>query len=196
MIKNVIFDIGGVILGRDFDRFGELVAGSFAFFGSGSFPQFWKDFDRGLLTKQQVAQQMAAMNGTTSAQCMADIDRAQELLSEIPETVTLVEELKAAGYKLYVLSNMPVEFWQKMQTMRVFGFFDGIVISSAEHLCKPETEFFELLFDRYRIDPEESLFVDDRLFNTQKAEAMGMQSVLYTVADGADKVKRKLEMEP
>jgi 2-haloacid dehalogenase len=60
------------------------------------------------------------------------------------------------------------------------GWFDGIVVSGVEKIRKPAPEFYQLLLDRYNVDPQEALFIDDNLRNVLAAEKMGITSIHFT----------------
>ncbi len=179
MIKNVIFDLGGVVIGRDFSRFGEKVGRIFSFFSGFDFPECWKEFDRGTLTQQEVAQELARLNDCTVEESAAAIERVAELMQEIPETGALVRELKRRGFRLFILSNMPIEFYESIEKLEIIGEFEGAVISSHERLIKPDPRIFGLIMDRYDLEPNETLFVDDKRKNVDTATGLGMQAVHF-----------------
>ena len=84
-------------------------------------------------------------------------------------TERLVGDLKAAGYRLYVLSNMSREFIDFLRRFPVYGLFDGEVVSCEEHTVKPEPRIYEILLERYGLTPSETLFIDDREMNIEAA---------------------------
>jgi len=63
------------------------------------------------------------------------------------------------------------------------NWFDGIVVSGAEKMRKPAPEFYQILFDRHLVKPEEALFIDDNYRNVLAAEKMGIKSVHFTSAE-------------
>lgn len=196
MIKNVIFDLGGVVLGRDFEKYGDSVRPfDFMHGGDKPFPWFWKDFDLGVISQRGVAEAISAEEGVPVGEADALITRIGEMFNEFPQTVALIGQLKERGYKLYVLSNMPHEFWEMMKDMEVFGYFDGVVISSREKMAKPDPAFFRLLLDRYGLEPSETLFVDDKVSNTAPAAELGMAVCTFDPATGPDDVRRLLGIE-
>ncbi len=100
------------------------------------------------------------------------------------DTVALVERLSAEGVPLYVLSNFSAETFPLAQ--RRFAFFekfDGLVISGAEGLKKPDPRIYALLTDRFTLTPERTLFIDDRRDNTEAARAAGWQALEFTAAE-------------
>lgn len=183
MYKNIVFDLGGVVLGRDFNRFDEIVGDHFSFFRQDKFPDYWHDFDRGTRTKQEVAEALSADAGVSIEEANGLIDKVLELLSEVPETCDLVRRLKEAGCRCYILSNMPKEYWAEIEKFPVAKYFDGAVISSHEHLLKPERAIYERLLDRYSLDPAETLFTDDKKTNLLAAETLGISTIHFASPD-------------
>jgi 2-haloacid dehalogenase len=95
-------------------------------------------------------------------------------------TVAIKNELQAAGYPLYVISNYSRA---KLDTIsKRFPFlieFDGMIVSGDEGFIKPEPKIYQLLFERYGLEPETLLFIDDRPENIAAAEALGMKGILF-----------------
>lgn len=192
-IKNVIFDLGGVTLGRDFKNYGKVVARCFAFFKGEKFAQCWHDFDRGVVTRTQVISQLAELNGITEHEVELAVDDLFDKLCEIPETVELIKELKGKGHNIYVLSNMPREYYLEMKKFEVFRYVDGAVISSEELLIKPDPRIYKILIDRYNLNVSESLFVDDKRGNVDAALALGMEAIEFKgIEEGVRAVRERV----
>lgn len=180
MIRNLIFDLGGVVLGRNFDRFAAMLGDTFSFISGNDFPLYWSEFDRGIYSRQQVAAMLADDKHCTVAQADEAIEKLLLLLQEIPETKELLGELKRKGYKLYVLSNMSREFYEHISQFEVFSLFDGCVVSCYEHLNKPDERLYRTILERYSLVPSETLFSDDKQINTAAAERLGIKTVTFT----------------
>ncbi len=196
MIKSVVFDLGGVVVGRDYGANGHRMRRFEFLQGDRPFPEFWKRFDRGEATLQEVAEGIAAAGGCSVEEAHGEVERIMSMFDEFPRTVELIEELSARGYGLYVLSNMPQEFYEYMnRKFGVFRYFDGVVISSREKLSKPDPRFFNILCERYGLIPEETLFVDDKASNTDAAAKLGFRVCRFEPETGPDEVRRQLEMD-
>ena len=170
-------------MGRDFNRFDEIVGDHFSFFRQDKFPDYWHDFDRGTRTKQEVAEALAADANVSIEEANGLIDKVLELLSEVPETCDLVRRLKEAGCRCYILSNMPKEYWAEIEKFPVAKYFDGAVISSHEHLLKPERAIYERLLEKYDLNPAETLFTDDKKTNLLAAEELGINTIHFANPD-------------
>jgi len=101
------------------------------------------------------------------------------LKSDIPESVSILHRLKEK-YVLYGLTNWSAEtFPIAYKRYSFFQVFKGIVVSGEEKLIKPDKRIFQLLFDRYRIQPENSLFIDDNIKNVQAAHELGLKTIHF-----------------
>lgn len=180
MIENIVFDLGGVVIGRDYEHFGAEIK-EFAFLqGDRPFPEYWKRYDRGTASRDEVANAVAAENGLTIPEALHKLDRLVELFNVFECTARLISQLSEAGYNLYVLSNMPVDFYNAVSRFDVFRHFKGQVISSREGIAKPDPRIFALLTERYGISPDSTLFVDDKPSNTSAAASLGFATYTFT----------------
>jgi 2-haloacid dehalogenase len=115
-----------------------------------------------------------------------------EMLGDAFEgTVEIFKELKESGkYRIYALTNWSAEtFPMAQEKFEFLGWFDGIVVSGAEKMRKPEPEFYQILLDRYNVNPAESLFIDDNYRNILAAEKLGINCIHFT---SAEKLKDEL----
>ena len=111
---------------------------------------------------------------------------------EVEGTADVLRRLKAKGYGIYGLTNWSAETFPLIRdTYPVFGEFDGIVVSGEEHLLKPNAAIYHCLLERYNLQPEESIFIDDNADNVAAAKAVGMESVRF--ADAATLVQQLAE---
>jgi 2-haloacid dehalogenase len=102
---------------------------------------------------------------------------------ENPDSVTLLADLQKSGYRTYGLSNWSAEtFPPTCQAHPFFNTLDGIVLSSEVKVCKPNSEIYQILLERYGLLPEESVFIDDRLENVDTAKSLGIHAILFRTA--------------
>lgn len=98
----------------------------------------------------------------------------------IEDNVKLIKPLKEK-YKVYGLTNWSTEtIVHAMARYDFFNELEGFVVSGVEKIVKPYPEIYRLLLDRYKINAEESLFIDDNLANIQTAEKLNFKVVHYT----------------
>lgn len=175
MIKNIVFDLAGVVVERNKARCPQYLMDYFHFVHSGQpMPDFWNDYDRGTRPTEAVAEALATFRGSdvvTAKRLMLEAITYQET---IPATASLIAELKDAGYRLFVLSNMSKDYIEFLRKMDVFRHFEGEVISCEVGLIKPEKEIYTLLLERYSLTAEQTVFIDDRKENVDAAAEVGI----------------------
>jgi len=123
--------------------------------------------------------------------------RWEEMLGEpFHDTVELFRRLKTSGkYKIYALTNWSAEtFPVALARYDFLSWFDGIVVSGVEKMRKPAPEFYQILLDRYQVDPQAALFIDDNYRNILAAEKVGIKSIHFTSAGELEKELEDLRL--
>ncbi len=184
-MKNIVFDLGGVLFARDKRKCTQEFIDFFSFIRTDPMPAFWVEYDRGALTIEAVTECLCRLKGCTAELCREYLRLAIDRQEPVRPTEQLVGELKAAGYKLYVLSNMSREFIDFLRRVPVYALFDGDVVSCEEGTVKPERRIYEILLDRFALDPAETLFIDDRAANIAAARGLGIDGYLFDPHDAA-----------
>ena len=181
MIKNIIFDLGNVIINynqekiikqftQNKDEHDYIIEQIF------KAPE-WQMMDLGTVTNQEAANIINQRNNFKYK------DLTDEFLNNWykvqiinRDAVELAKKLYKKGYKLYVLSNMANLTFEFFKNDEFFEICDGIIISAHEHIKKPDIKVFEILMSRYNLKPHECIFIDDddtgRSYNT--ANEMGI----------------------
>lgn len=104
-------------------------------------------------------------------------------------TIPMLRSLKMAGYKLYILSNWGKWHFEELQKRNGFReflqYFDGGIVSYQVGLKKPDRKIYEILIDKYNIDPTSAVFYDDKPENVQAAKEVGLNAVVFdrSIAD-------------
>ncbi len=169
MIKNIIFDLGNVIVKNpnidvvrqffkdenDAQAFNEYIFKS----------DFWKMMDLGKISNIEVADIISekklinVKNYTEVEEFLLNWFKKCSVNADIMD---LGKELKKHGYNIYILSNMAKETFKFFSSKYdFFDMADGIVISANEGIKKPDKKIFEILLNRYSLKPQESLLIDD-----------------------------------
>lgn len=177
MLKNIVFDLGGVVVAHNEEAFREKLGKFFDFvFGPDMkcVPPFWYDYDLGLLTIDETAAEVAKYRNCDVAEAKANMLEAIALQEEVEPTVALIKELKERGYKLYVLSNMSREYIAHLRKLPIFEYFDYQVVSCAVHIGKPERRIYDYLLSHCNLSPAETIFIDDRKDNVEAAAEVGI----------------------
>ena len=193
-MKNVVFDLGRVVFAQDPAKSTAEFKQFFSYVSLTPMPQFWTDYDMGVLSIDQVAEELAAYRGVEPKFAREMITIAIGKQETIRPTEKLIDELKAAGYKLYVLSNMSREFIDFLREQPVYRHFDGEVVSCEEGMVKPQPEIYDLLLERFNLEPEQTLFIDDRKENVEAAARKGINTVHFDKSDYEASCRRLREM--
>ena len=174
-MKNIVFDLAGVVVARNQERCPQYIMDYFYFINSGeALPEFWDDYDRGTRDIDSVAQCLAEFRGSDFETAKSRMLEAVTYQEQVAPTAELIAELKAAGYRLFVLSNMSKDYIEFLRKMPVFQHFEGEIVSCEVGLIKPEREIYNLLLDRYNLVPEQTMFIDDRKPNVDAAAEVGI----------------------
>lgn len=173
-MKNIVFDLGRVVFAHRTEYRTEERRRFFSYVSEPPMPQFWVDYDKGVSSLTKVAEDLAAYRKVDVEYARRMIEQSIEWQSTIEPTADLIRDLKAAGYRLYVLSNMSREFIAYLRKKDVYSYFDGEVISCEEHVVKPQPEIYRILIERYSLDVAETMFIDDRIENVEVAATLGI----------------------
>lgn len=183
-MKNIVFDLGGVVVDWSPERLMQEYTGDpempLVLFKKGFFQEYWPEYDRGTVDQTGIVKQMSEFTGRRFAECWDFVEFVKHSLQDIPATVRLIRELSGKGYRLFCLSNMSVEYYDYLKDREVFHYFEGQIISALEHVIKPEKEIYEVLMHRYDVVPEESVFIDDLEKNIDAARQLGFHTVHFT----------------
>ena len=140
---------------------------------------------------------LVAQHPQHEAHIRAFYGRWDEMLGEaFHDTVELFRRLKTSDkYKIYALTNWSAEtFPIALQRYDFLSWFDGIVVSGVEKMRKPAPEFYQILLDRYQVDPQVALFIDDNYRNILAAQEAGIKTIHFTSAGQLEKELEELEL--
>ncbi len=199
MIRNLIFDMGDVLIEFDppyfLDR--EQISDQEdreLLLREVFYSPCWKDMDLGLYDENEMFQRIKA---NIPERLMPAAERLMfhlhDPLIPVKGMDELVMTLKEKGYKIYLLSNASVRQKRYWPQVRCSSCFDGTVVSAFEKCIKPDPRIYEILLDRYALKAEESLFIDDRLINTEAAQKLGMKAFLFQ--DNCDELVAYMKKE-
>ena len=180
-MKNIVFDLGGVVFARDPKKCKPEFVEFFSFVRFPQMPVFWEEYDRGALSYDEVIDLLCREKGVDRATCESYMREAIDRQEVILPTERLIADLKAAGYRLYVSK----EFIEFLRRVPVYRHFDGEVVSCEERVVKPDPAIFRILLERYGLQPSETLFIDDRAANVDAARGCGIEGFLFDHRDPA-----------
>jgi 2-haloacid dehalogenase len=124
-------------------------------------------------------------------------ERWEEMLKgEISDTVMILKELSNLNkVTLYALTNWSAEtFPIAKQRFEFLKLFKGIVVSGEENTRKPFSEIYEIILERYSLEPGHCLFIDDSRDNVSSAKSLGINALHFTNPDQLKQDLRKLRL--
>lgn len=180
MYKNIIFDLGGVMVDFDpktylVDRFCNAEVEeqvSQLTFES----EEWKLLDAGLITRSEANLRMLARAKEygRAFEVQGVLDDWMHILRPRRRMQTLVEQLKQHGYCVYYLSNIPEDVLALLMERDFKSLFDGGVASCEVKINKPDPRIYQALLDKYQLKADECIFIDDRADNIKAASLLGL----------------------
>lgn len=196
MIKNIIFDIGGIVLEWGTRPLLELLSKTDdevrkidkIIYSDSRF----KECVLGNLSQFEYMKQLINEN-TQYAEDINKIlsDKYQEkVFPIIKENSEKICELKNKGYKIYFLSNITnVTYNYLNNKLNILNLLDGGVYSCKEHIKKPDKEIFEILIKRYDLDKEKTIFFDDSKRNVKAGNEYGIKSYIFNSIDDVNALR-------
>lgn len=195
MIKNLIFDFGKVLVDYDFEAFirrqfdniEEAKEFAHHFMAQG----FMDTCDREEKPFAEIINDVKDEYPQFAPQLQIFHDHFSNIVTgEVEGMYELLSVLKQMGFRLYGLTNWCSKVHETIAQYGIFSLLDGMVISSEEHLIKPELAIYERLLRKFGLKAEECLFTDDKQVNIDGAKAVGIDATLFTTAEG---YRRELE---
>lgn len=99
----------------------------------------------------------------------------------ISGSVEILRQLRDRGTPLYALTNFSAETYPgALARFDFLGWFRGVLVSGEVGAIKPDRRIFELLFERFAIDPRRAVFIDDVRANAEAARRLGMHGIEFT----------------
>ena len=199
MIKNVVFDIGNVLV--DF-RWRALMEDlqlpeetqkifEKTVFGS----PWWGELDHGIYEEAEILKHFREDNQDHLDAFNRVWDNRDKLVEPYAYAVQWIERLKQAGLKVYLLSNYPREIFALHTECGCFPFLeqvDGKVVSGFVKMVKPNADIYEHLLGECGLCAEECVFIDDREENVEAARALGMKGIVFASYEQACEALEKL----
>lgn len=189
MIRNLLFDLGGVIIdikrSRCVEAYSKLgLADADSYFGEYAQSGIFMAIEDGSMNVDEfhAAMRQLLPEGVSDYQ----IDNAfQKFIVGIPpERLQKLRELRRDGYGIYLLSNTNPIMWRGIiatefgkEGLRREDYFDGMVTSFEARSAKPDAGIFEYAVEQLGIEPSETLFFDDSLVNVEAARSLGFEAV-------------------
>lgn len=199
MYKNIIFDIGNVLLRfnpkehlmtklNDEALVMEILKEVFQC-------EEWAMLDRGTITEEEAKKVIGERNIIKKEHVDLAFENWYDILTPMEETVEVLKKLKSKGYNIYFLSNFHHLAFEHVTTKNeFFKEFHGGIVSYKENLLKPEKEIYLRLLEEYTLKGEECVFIDDTEVNLVGAKDLNINTILFRDAKGLVEELEKFEI--
>ncbi|MDD3415081.1 MAG: HAD family phosphatase [Lachnospiraceae bacterium] len=182
-ITTIIFDIGNVLTDfyweRHFNNFGfssevfEKVA------NATTRSKAWGEFDRGI-SEEEVLSMFIKNDPSVEKEIRMMFSNIADTIRVYDTTIPWIMDLKKKGYQVLVLSNLSNKtLCECAKEFQFLNYVDGGILSFRDGVVKPEPEIYQLLIDRYFFQPQESIFLDDRVENVEAAQKFGINGIVF-----------------
>lgn len=185
MVNNFVFDLGGVLIDfkpevyleklgykeEEVKYFTEIV-----FYG-----EQWNKYNSSKLDANQTKNELIICypEYANDIQKIFDSMDYHYILFEMKDTIEYLKELKNKGYHIYILSDLSRDSYVYNKQFEFFKYIDGGVYSFEINSIKPNKKNYEILLEKYNLNPKETIFIDDRLNNIKTANELGMIGILF-----------------
>lgn len=189
-IKNIIFDIGNVLVSFAWKEFYE----SFGYsedvlkrlINATVKDPAWNEFDRGVYSEEEVLQIFIKNDPEIEPQIRESLNNIEGMIGKYDYAIPWVQELKEKGYKVYYLSNFSSKAYREcIDTLGFLPYMDDGIMSYREKMIKPQPEIYQLLLSRFNLNAEECVFLDDTAVNIEAAEKQGIHGIVFKTREQA-----------
>lgn len=183
-IKNVIFDIGNVLVQfrwkEYYESFGYPEEVLKRLIKATVMDEAWNEFDRGAMSEEEVLKKFIANDPGIEGQIRETLLNIKDMLGKYDYAIDWVKQLKAEGYGVYYLSNFSKKAYEECQEVLGFlPYMDGGIMSYQEKIVKPEPQIYQRLLSRYGLIAEECVFFDDTERNVVAARKQGIHGIVF-----------------
>ena len=182
-INTVIFDIGGVLVdfGRQhfFEQFGHSPEMCMRLYESTVRSPYWKEFDLGLIGDEEVIDLFAGYAPELESEIREAMKCVHGVVRRMDAAIPWINKIRESGRRTLYLSNYSMKVaHDNADAMDFLPFLDGGLLSCDYHVIKPDPAFYQILIDKYDLDPEKCVFLDDLADNIAAAEKLGFHTIL------------------
>ncbi|MBY0461907.1 MAG: HAD family phosphatase [Alphaproteobacteria bacterium] len=200
MIKNIVFDIGNVlvkwaphdIVNKVFPNHPNTFELNQKIFKSPA----WMDLNRGKMTEKEMVLIYNKELGISLPELEYLMEQAKQGLTPIEGSFELLDALYDKGYPIYSITDNVHEIVHFLkQKYTFFDKFLGAAISADLGVLKPNEAIYHYLLNTYHLKPEECVFIDDLFINIEGAKKVGMNGIQFITADSCKDELIKLGVE-
>ena len=143
----------------------------------------WFDDDLDLLSKEEYIDTISKRLAPDFSDIVPDIVDAFSDIEVLSYTIPTLKDLKERGYNIYYLSNWSrwgVEILRENNKLDFLSLFDGGLFSYEVGVKKPDRKIYDAFLKKFKINPKEAIFVDNKKKNIDAAEKFGIKGVLFS----------------
>jgi len=202
-MKNIIFDIGNVLIKWDPDPiYMEYFANDLTevqdFYTQTNIFAANAEMDRGTSFKQVLTQLANEFPHYHEPIHMWQNRWLETIGGPIPASIELLTSLHNKQYPLYALTNFAEEtFFTHIRHNAKYNFlnlFKDIVVSGVEKVIKPDPKIYEILLQRNNLDPKNCIYIDDTKANLMPAQELGMTTIHFLSSEKLNNELRSLDI--
>lgn len=198
-IKNVVFDIGNVVVrwapmeiirltfgdSDDVERLAKSIFQS----------DTWLNLNKGLISESDAKLQFQQTLGLSKLQSDSLFYYVKQTQLLLYGSVELIQRLKSAGYSVFALTDNVHEIVSHLKTMYSFWpLFEGAIVSAEVGLLKPQAEIYQTLLSQFDLKASDTVFIDDMPHNVQGAKSVGMAGIQFSNAVQCENALKALGM--
>lgn len=197
MIRNIIFDVGNVLVEYSWERMFEAlhITGEAydAVAKATALSPMWNELDRSLLSDEEILQGFINNAPEYEREIRLVWDNIPESIHCYDYSVEWVRKFRKKGYKTYILSNYSKRGYEvTKQELPFVADMDGVLFSYEVKLVKPEPEIYQTLLEKFQLKPEECVFLDDNEKNIIAAREAGIHAIHFKNKEQAEEELAKL----
>lgn len=190
MIKNIVFDIGNVLVGFIWEEFYRSFGYSEEIFeklaDATVRSPFWNEMDRGRLSDDELIEGFIRNDPSIEREIREALKNVKGMIRRYDYAIPWIKELKEKGYHVYVISNFAHKAHMDcIEALDFLNEIDGGILSYQVKLIKPAPEIYRLLCSKYDLKAEECVFIDDLPKNVEAARNEGMQGIVFQTLEQA-----------
>lgn len=184
MIRNIIFDVGKVLVSYEPEAYMRnlgLDEAARAAVNQAMFENpLWDQSDKGVMSPEEFLEAFIAGAPEYESEIRKIHNTVGNTVELLPYVMNWIGELKERGYGIYILSNYAENMWNQTRAkLKFLSLVDGAVFSYTCKMLKPEKEIYLYLCEKYELNPEECVFIDDRQVNIEGGQNVGIQGILF-----------------
>ncbi len=194
MIKNIVFDIGNVLVdfrlkeflsekGFDKPMIKRLLKASVM-------SPYWERFERADITEQEAMEAFVSLDPEIEEELNEAFENIHGMLTIRDYAVAWVKSLKKAGYQVYYFSNYSKKAYDECRDSLAFmEYMDGGFLSFQQRMTKPDPLMYARFLEQFHLIPQESVFIDDTEQNVAAAEKFGFHGIVFqSYEDAAERL--------